>query len=464
MLVVGAGVAGLRAALEAARHARVVLVSWAAIGGSASDRAQGGVAAALDEDDTPQLHAEDTLRAGRGLSRRSAVDLLVRDAPERIRELREWGVGFDGEASLEGGHGRRRVRAVGGSRTGEAIVAALARRVLAHPGISVTTGERVIALWRSDDRCVGARTDRRMIAARGTVLATGGYAALWWPTTNPSTSQGDGIALAYAAGAAVADLEFVQFHPTVLASPRRSLLLTEALRGEGALLLDERGERFTDELAPRDEVSRAVAARGGAWLDLRGIQRDRFGALIEALREAGCDPAREPIPVVPAAHYTMGGVAIDLDGHTSLDGLYAAGECACSGVHGANRLASNSLLECLVFGARAGAAAAEAPALPAHVGAELPSPVISVDIPLDVREDLARSAGVVREPSALRELHARSSGLVQLIAAAGLERAESRGAHYRSDVPHEVPSMLGHLVVRKGRGMTLEHMTLEQWS
>ncbi|MBM4420558.1 MAG: FAD-dependent oxidoreductase, partial [Chloroflexi bacterium] len=356
VLVVGAGIAGLTAALEAAgAGADVLIVSATAPDGGSSDRAQGGIAAAMDDDDTPALHADDTLRAGRGLARPSAVDALVREGPAWIDRLAALGVPFGPETGLEGGHGRRRIHHVGGAETGHALVMVLARHALEHERIRISSGERVLALLTGDGRCAGVRTDRRAVAAGSTILATGGYAALWARTTNPLGSRGEGASLAHAAGAALADLELVQFHPTALVSGH---LLSEALRGEGATLLDDRGERFVDELAPRDEVARAIFVRGGARLDLRAIDRERFPTIVEAIRAGGIDPAREAVPVSPAAHYTMGGIVTDLCGRSTLAGLYAAGECACTGVHGANRLASNSLLECLVFGGRAGRTAA----------------------------------------------------------------------------------------------------------
>ena len=302
------------------------------------------------------------MRTGRGLSRPSAVAALTGEAPARIRDLVELGVEFDDDLGLEGGHGRRRVVHAGGAATGDRVANALVERVLSHPRIEVAEQEQMEDLWRSGDRCLGVRTDRRSIRSRATLLATGGAAALWSRTTNPPGAVGDGIAAAYRAGAAIADLEFVQFHPTTLVDS--TLLLSEALRGEGALLLDDRGERFTDELAPRDVVARDIAARGTALLDLREIDRARFPSLMGSLAERGYDPAETPIPVAPAAHYTVGGIVTDLDGRSELPGLYAAGECAATGVHGANRLASNSLLECLVFGRRAALAALGEPALP----------------------------------------------------------------------------------------------------
>ena len=322
---------------------------------STSLLAQGGIAAAVGEDDDPALHAEDTLRTGRGLCRPSAVSVLTDEAPARIRDLVELGVEFDEGLGLEGGHSRRRVVHAGGAATGDRVARKLAERVLAHPRITVAEGERMLSVWRDDERCVGVVTDRRAVAARATLLSTGGAAALWERTTNPAGAVGEGIAAAYRAGAALADLEFVQFHPTTLVDS--SLLLSEALRGEGAVLLDDQGNRFTDELAPRDVVAREIAARGTVLLDLRAIDRGRFPSLMGSLVEEGYDPSQTPIPVAPAAHYTVGGVLTDLDGRSEVPGLYAAGECAATGVHGANRLASNSLLECLVFGRRAALAA-----------------------------------------------------------------------------------------------------------
>ena len=290
---------------------------------STSLLAQGGIAAAMGEDDDPTLHAEDTLRTGRGLCRPSAVSVLTDEAPARIRDLVELGVEFDDGLGLEGGHSRRRVVHAGGAATGDRVARKLAERVLEHPRIEVAEGERMLSIWRDDDRCVGVVTDRRAVAARATLLSTGGAAALWERTTNPAGAVGEGMAAAYRAGAALADLEFVQFHPTTLVDS--SLLLSEALRGEGALLLDEQGNRFTDELAPRDVVAREIAARGTVLLDLRPIDRGRFPSLMGSLLEEGYDPSQTPIPVAPAAHYTVGGVLTDLDGRSELAGPLRGG-------------------------------------------------------------------------------------------------------------------------------------------
>ena len=285
LIVVGGGIAGMYAALCAAPETDVVLLTKGPLLTSASYLAQGGVAAAVGQDDSPELHADDTLRAGRGLSRPSAVEALTREAPARVADLVDLGVPFDDGLGLEGGHSRRRVVHAEGAATGAVIARVLARRVLEHPRIEVREGSRVLALVPG-----GVRTDTELLRAPATLLATGGYAALWERTTNPAGSTGDGIVLAWRAGAAVADLELVQFHPTVVAG--NGLLLSEALRGEGALLVDESGERFTDELAPRDVVARAIDAHGTALLDLREIDRGRFPALMSALSSYGFDPGR----------------------------------------------------------------------------------------------------------------------------------------------------------------------------
>src|SRR5438094_1550953 len=293
LVVVGSGIAGLFGALTAARKGRVLVISKGPIGASSSYLAQGGVAAATRPGDSPDLHAEDTLLAGRGLSRPSAVELLTREGPARIADLQELGVDFDDEPGLEGGHSRPRVFSVGGAATGQRVARALAEAVRAEPRIVVSEGEQALELWISGGRCAGIVTNRRAIQAPAVLLAAGGAAALWSRTTNPPGAVGDGLAMAYRAGAVVADLEFVQFHPTALAGS--SLLLSEALRGAGALLVDEHGDRFVEELAPRDVVARAIDARGSALLDLRPVDRSRFPALMERIADAGFHPEAEPV-------------------------------------------------------------------------------------------------------------------------------------------------------------------------
>ncbi len=462
LVVVGSGVAGLFAALCAAAEADVLVLSKGPLAGASSWFAQGGIAAATGPGDSPQLHAADTLAAGRGLCRPSAVTVLTEEAPARVADLAELGVRFDPEPGLEGGHSRRRVLHVAGAATGREVSRVLAQRVREHPRIRVVEGVRVRGLAAVDGRCVGVVAGSRTISAPATLLAAGGAAALWSRTTNPCGSVGEGQAMAFRAGAALADLELVQFHPTVLAG--NGLLLSEALRGEGAVLVDEEGRRFTDELAPRDVVARAVAARGAARLDLRGIDRDRFAGLMVELEREGYDPALEPIPVSPAAHYTMGGIVTDLDGRTELAGLYAAGECACTGVHGANRLASNSLLECLVFGRRAALAALSEPGSDGHVpGPHVPGPGPETwpeePVTPELREAMWRDAGLVRDAAGLERLARAPHLLARLTAVSALARRESRGGHFRADYPFADERFAAHIVVRPGR-----EPVLERWS
>jgi L-aspartate oxidase len=468
--VVGGGAAGLYVALRAAeRGARVALISRKPLSESASYWAQGGLAAALAPDDSPARHADDTLNAGRGLCLPGAVETLTREAPGAVLELRERGVRFDTEPdgelalALEGGHSARRIVHAGGAQTGRAITDCLAELVGAQDRVEVLEETSALALWSDGSRCAGVITDAGPVAARATVLATGGGAALWQRTTNPWGAIGAGAVLAEAAGAALADLEFCQFHPTALALPgdgRDGTLLTESLRGEGAKLLDASGRRFTDELAPRDQVTAAILDRMDAdgaehvLLDLRSIAPERFANVFAACRAAGLDPEREPVPVAPAAHYTMGGVLCDQDGRATLPGLYAVGECACTGIHGANRLASNSLTECFVFGARAGAAAA---AEPASEG-QPPAPNWRFTPPTAAtREALWRHAGPRRDAAALEALLEDPYPLARLIASAALERRESRGAHRRSDFPLPDATLDGvHLVTAPRGGMRME--------
>jgi L-aspartate oxidase len=454
LLVVGSGVAGLFGALCAASETDVLLVSKGPLLSSTSSLAQGGIAAAVGSDDAPELHADDTLRAGRGLSRPSAVAALTEEAPARIRDLVELGVEFDEGLGLEGGHCRRRVVHAGGAATGDRVARTLAERVLSHPRIEVAEGVRLVELATEQDRCVGAITSHGPIAARATLLATGGAAALWERTTNPPGSVGEGLSAAYRAGAALADLEFVQFHPTALVDS--TVLLSEALRGEGAVLLDEWGERFTDELAPRDVVAREIAARGTVLLDLRAIDRGRFPTLMGTLERSGYDPAAVPIPVAPAAHYTIGGIVTDLDGRTELPGLYAAGECAATGVHGANRLASNSLLECLVFGRRAALAALGEPVLVGPVRGSDPESHPEQPVTDELRCALWRDCGLVRDAASLEGLRSAAHLLTRLVAESALAREESRGSHFRVDFPLESEAFERHVVLRPGSAPALE--------
>ena len=466
--VVGAGAAGLYAALVAAREgARVVLVSRSALAESASYWAQGGIAAAIAAEDSPDRHLADTLAAGRGTTRESAARVLCREAPACVRDLESLAVRFDADRhgalalGLEGSHSARRVVHAGGSATGRRITRQLSASVALDDRIEVLERATAGVIWTLDGRCVGVRADRpggesRAVLARATLLATGGAAALWERTTNPRGAIGAGMTLAHHAGAALADMEMTQFHPTALASggEHDGFLITEAVRGEGALLYDESGERFVDELAPRDEVALAVRRKLDAGdrveLDMTMVQPGRFPNVVNTLNEAGIDPYAARVPVAPAAHYTMGGIATDLDGGSSLNGLYAVGECACNGLHGANRLASNSLAECFVFGRRAALAGLAEPAPPRDPGPAPeggPNPVP----PRGTRTELWRHAGIERHADGLRELLADAFPLARIIAASALAREESRGAHQRSDFPEPAARYERmHAVAREG--------------
>jgi L-aspartate oxidase len=475
--VVGGGLAGLYTALVAASEGmRVALVSRSPLAQSASYWAQGGIAAAIGPDDSPERHLADTMTAGRGAARESAARVLCEEAPARVAELERLGVRFDSEdggvaLGLEGGHSARRVVHAGGSATGAHLTRRLSELASGNDRIEVLEGMAASSLWVSEGRCVGAVAEPAgggrpaTIAAAATVLATGGAAALWERSTNPSGTVGVGLSLAHAAGVALADLELVQFHPTALVSPRRDgFLITEAVRGEGAILVNAAGERFVDELAPRDEVALSIEAElrsggpGSVKLDMRSIDPERFPNVSAALRDVGVDPVRDLVPVAPAAHYTMGGVATDLDGRASLPGLYAVGECGCTGLHGANRLASNSLSECLVFGRRAALAAAREPAPP--VRAPTPGPGPPTAPPPATRRALWRLAGLERSADGLRELARDPFALARLVAASALARAESRGAHRRGDRPVPDPALDGaHFVLREA-----DEPAAERWS
>ncbi|MFN0168815.1 MAG: L-aspartate oxidase [Bryobacteraceae bacterium] len=493
-LVIGAGVAGLRAAIELASAGKVLVVAKDHLRESASEYAQGGIAVALSDDDEVSLHEQDTLAAGDGLCDREAVRVLVEEGPAAIEQLIAWGMEFDREGgrlafTREGAHSRNRVLHASGDSTGREIARTLYRKAVSLPNIAFQSFRAITDLLVHDGEVFGARvldgeTGRTLVVqARAVLLATGGLGRVYLETTNPDVATGDGVAMAYRAGAVIGDIEFVQFHPTALHvedAPR--FLLSEALRGEGARLLNEAGERFTDELAPRDVVSRAIVAeieRTGAqhvYLDLshRGEEfvRTRFPRIYATCLQYRVNLGREPAPVHPAAHYAMGGAKTDLDGRTSLERLFAAGEAASTGVHGANRLASNSLLEGLVFGARAGRAMFSWSDLPRREFPRLHQ-YIPCSSEIELRRLAWEACGISRCHDGLNQACRRLESLpvehvehptldqfelrniheiVLLIASCALAREESRGGHHRSDFPHKRPEFEKHSVIQRGFG------------
>jgi L-aspartate oxidase len=480
-IVAGAGVAGLRAAIELARSGRVLVIAKDSLRESSSEYAQGGIAVALSDDDEVELHEQDTILAGDGLCDIEAVRTLVEEGPAAIEQLIEWGAAFDRQgASLlfarEGAHSRSRVLHAHGDSTGREIVRTLQQHAASLHNIEFQSFAAVTDLLVADGKVVGVSALEEasgsivLIEARATLLATGGLGRVFENTTNPDVATGDGVACAYRAGATIADIEFVQFHPTALYVPSAPrFLLSEALRGEGAYLRNSAGERFMEryhplkELAPRDVVSRSIIAElsatgnSSAFLDLthfqRGFVRTRFPRIYETCLRYGLDLETTPAPVRPAAHYAMGGVRTDLFGRATLDRLYAAGEVASTGVHGANRLASNSLLEGVVFGARAGQAMSGLSESPRKAAATQPAllPAITEN---ELRALTWKCCGILRNGPDLTAAHSRLHScaleraesldradfelrnmhqVASLISLAALAREESRGAHYRTD-------------------------------
>ena len=477
----GAGAAGLYTALCAARlGAPVTLVSATPLAGASSYWAQGGLAAALAHGDSPQRHLNDTITAGRGSVRESAARVLTEEAPAAVEDLTRMGVHFDTDREghlglgLEGGHSVRRIVHAGGAATGRRIIRQLSALAAQDERIEVIEGRRVTRIAtdprhpRSGRASALVLEDGTVIPASAIVIATGGAAAMWSRTTNPPGATGGGLLLAHEAGARLADLELMQFHPTAVVGDNRAdgFLVTEAVRGEGAHLRNAAGDRFVDELAPRDEVARAVqqqidsSGRASIGLDMRHVDPALFPNVVGALKRAGIDPERELVPVAPAAHYMMGGIATDLHGRSSVDGLYAVGECSCTGLHGANRLASNSLSECFVFGRRAAQAAVSQAAVspaatPAPIGPR--APTAPIELTSASRAALWRDAGLERDGDGLRALREDPHPLVRLIAESALAREESRGAHRRLDFPQRDDAMDGrHVTLVTGAGPELE--------
>ncbi len=531
----GAGVAGLRAAVELARHGEVFVVTKESLSESNTHYAQGGIAVAMEGDEDIALHLEDTVNAGDGLVYRPAAEALVTEGPVRVAELIEWGANFDREGNTpvgdflrtrEGAHSLPRILHASGDATGAEISRSLTAFARVHKRIRFAEWTMVAGLVVADGRVVGVdlvpasadalETAPKRVAARAVLVAAGGAGQVYSDTTNPAVATGDGIALAAEAGAELADMEFYQFHPTAFSLPGAPrFLLSEALRGEGAQLINDRGERFMEryhmllELAPRDVVARAIAREGmgeqgsarPVFLDMRAVRNidihARFPGISAFLAGYGLDLARDLIPIRPAAHYLMGGIRTDLGGRTSLGGLYAAGECACTGVHGANRLASNSLLEGLVFGARAAHsmladgrplenidAAAEMPA--ANSSALTASQQVAVEDAIGkLQAAMWLNAGLLREEPLLREglaaqracaavvedlagqgktsrrlYEARSLARVAYaILHSALARTESRGAHFRNDYPERDDAHFKKHSVLGGDG----RVVFEEW-
>jgi L-aspartate oxidase len=504
-LIVGAGVAGLRAAIELADAGTVLVIAKDTLRESSSEYAQGGIAVALSDDDDIELHEADTLYAGDGLCDRAAVRTLVEEGPAAIEQLIEWGAEFDREGkhlafTREAAHSRNRILHSHGDSTGREIARTLGKKVASLKNVVLQTYAATTDLLMNDGEVAGAVVYDEQNAlqipvyARAVLLATGGLGRVYSDTTNPDVATGDGVAMASRAGAEIANIEFVQFHPTALNVPNAPrFLLSEALRGEGAVLVNKSGERFMSryhemgELAPRDVVARAIVSElkrtGNAtvYMDLTSrtpeFIRKRFPRIYQTCLQYGVDISTCAAPVRPAAHYAMGGVRTDLDGQTSLPRLFAAGEVACSGVHGANRLASNSLLEGIVFGERAGRAMRRARSGTVHASLETPMAWFPDASERELRALAWENLGIVRNGPDLkatisklesyqmipnRQAHLRQYDLrsihsvAGLIARSALQREESRGAHFRTDFPEkreefEKPTILSGLRSHAGR-------------
>jgi len=513
-LIIGGGVAGLRAAIELAQNGEVLVVTKDAPTESSSEYAQGGVAVALSDEDEISIHFEDTIRAGDGLCLRKAVGTLVEEGPTRIRELILWGAEFDKEGTKlaftqEAAHTKRRILHAQGDSTGKEIMRVLIDKVRSASTVSKIDFAFTRDLIIENNRCIGAVVCQQslrkvlIISARAVLLATGGAGQLYGRTTNPAVATGDGMAMAFRANAALVDMEFVQFHPTALFRPGApQFLLSEAMRGEGGMLKNIHGLRFMDrydparELAPRDVVTRAIHAEMAAtksnnvFLDMTHLTAEyvtqRFPRIYRTCKDLGIDITKEPIPVSPAAHYIMGGVKTNLWGATNVPGLFAAGETACTGVHGANRLASNSLLEGLVYGERAGRGAARyaRKRVNRHPGVQRAAVQGTRDLPphsgrlpdlSETRSSLKKlmweQVGIVREKkglaSALKQLNAwdrNMKGLApdrsvfeirnmittaQLITRSALQREGSVGAHFRTDFPTKGKNWRKRTVIKR---------------
>jgi L-aspartate oxidase len=512
-LIIGSGVAGLRAAIELADHGNVVVVTKDRPAESSTEYAQGGIAVALSDEDEIGIHYEDTLKAGDGLCNHTAVKILVSEGPDLIRELITWGADFDKDGTrldftIEAAHSRKRILHAHGDSTGKELERVLLNKARSYSSVKKYPFAFTKDLIIRDGECHGALIlkGREFVAlfAKATILATGGLGQIFSRTTNPAVATGDGMAIAYRAGAVLEDMEFIQFHPTVLFAPSApQFLLSEAMRGEGATLRNNHGELFMKqyhgdaELAPRDVVSRAIISEmvktksSNVYLDLTHLNENfikkRFPRIYATCLRYDIDITKEHIPVSPAAHYSMGGIKTDINGATNIRGLYAAGEVTCTGVHGANRLASNSLLEGLVFGARAGKAALQSPVLKRQLpishktnnffstgcSSRTLEPTYE-EIRRSIRKVMWERVGIIRCDKSLRnagEMLSRFSSIMnksfstrgeielvnmltvgKLVTESALSRRGSVGAHYRSDFPEKGGEWEKHITLRKKKG------------
>jgi L-aspartate oxidase len=511
-VVIGSGLAGLTAAYHSSRFGNVAIVTKSELDTSNSYYAQGGIAAAITEDDSPEEHMKDTLNAGRGLCDRDAVEVLVNEGRDRIKEIIDWGMKFDkkeGEylLGLEGGHSRRRILHAGGDATGKELTCFFLQKVKEQSSVTPFEYMAVVKLLKNNNRITGIlaidfKTGENIIfKSKSVILATGGLSRLYARTTNPHTATGDGIALAYEAGAKIADIEFIQFHPSALYIPGKdAYLISEAVRGEGAWLLDKEGKRFMKdihplaELAPRDVVAYSIFKRINEsdsdyiYLSLKHLDekkiKTRFYNIYMHLKELGYDLTKDLLPVAPAAHYMTGGIITNLNAETNIKGLFICGEAASTGVMGANRLASNSLLECLVFGKRASEKAATLKwpesdfrdIIPVNINKE------NEDVFLSYQNEAAslmsKNLGIVRNRESIIQTLDKfleitdkykninkdynllkifnSATICRLIAQAALTREESRGSHIRSDFPEENPDFEVHIVQEKNKNIQFE--------
>lgn len=516
-VVIGSGLAGLLAAYHASAHGTVALISKSELDVSNSYHAQGGIAAAIGSDDHPLFHFNDTLTAGRGLCDHDAVSILVNEGLEQVRTMIHMGLEFDKESNgelllgLEGGHSRRRILHADGDATGKVMTGFMLRQIISNPQITTFEYTTAVNIFTRNGVCTGIQTldyttgENAVFNTKATILATGGLSRIYARSTNPYTATGDGFALAWQAGAKLADMEFIQFHPTALAvDGEDAYLISEAVRGEGAHLIDKFGKRFMlnlhpmAELAPRDVVASAIFKRmletdSTVFLSLKHLDasflKERFHSIDAKLNGFGIDLANDLIPISPAAHYTVGGVRTDVWGQTNIIGLFACGEVASSGVMGANRLASNSLLECLVYGKRI---VDKAKDLPAPTGKVHPMEKVVLNSATDesylaIKNELSQlmgnQVGIVRNKDEMSAALKRINEIIlmhpvnnqdynekkinelatvcRLICISALQRAESRGGHVRSDFPEESAGMAYHIIQEKDKSLTTEKVRIK---